>query len=242
VTPGLQPGEWLKWGASGLAGTPGGEVTWGFVAEGTPGSDYCGHYCRGTSLAALPNFYPNPDRDNGTAPMTLSGLQPVFQAAFNAWSAVADVQFRYAGIDDSRRPINDTAATRPMIRIGIYRFDGMAAYFVAAATFAPPPNGRTGAGDLLLNANVGYQRSVAAQDQPLLAFPAGGGLHMSDLYQLALHEIGHALGLGDTMDADAVLWGGGPSPACAPACVWREPRADDVAGAQFLYGPPRPRE
>jgi hypothetical protein len=65
---------------------------------------------------------------------------------------------------------------------------------------------------------------------------------MSDLHQLALHEIGHALGLGDSMDADAVLWGGGPSPACTPACVWRRPRSDDIAGVQFLYGPPRPPE
>lgn len=240
VAPGKQPGEWLKWGDSHRAGTPGGEVTWGFLAEGTPGAEFCGIYCKGKSLAALPNFYPHPESDNSTTPMPLTALRPIFEAALDAWSAVADVRFRYVGVDASLSAIDDPAATTPMIRIGVYRFDGLPAYFVAAATFAPPPNGRSGAGELLLNANVGFQLSTSPPNSPLPAFPSGGGLHMSELYQLALHEIGHALGLGHSMDPDALLWGGGPSPACVPTCVWRTPRADDVAGAQFLYGAPRP--
>jgi len=236
------PNEYSKWGTSKQAGTSGGVVTWGFVAEGTPGSSYCGIYCQGGSSSSLPNFYPNPSSSNATTPLALASLKDVFQAAFDSWSAIADVQFEYVGIDSSHKPINDPTVTSPMIRIGAYSFGGLVAYFVAGETFAPPPNGGTGAGSIFLNTNVGYQLSIDGADTGrLLDFPAGGGLHMTDLYDFAVHEIGHALGLGHSADPDAVMWSG-PQPESAtliPAYGCRSLSPDDIAGARFLYGPAR---
>ena len=65
---------------------------------------------------------------------------------------------------------------------------------------------------------------------------------MTELQLLLLHEIGHAIGLGDSVDADLVLRGGDPSSgSLRREYLWRKPRADDIAGAQFLYGPPKGR-
>jgi hypothetical protein len=237
VAPAGRPGEYLKWGRSLAAGTPGGEVTWGLVAAGTPGGDACGPYCRGTSLGELANFYPTPALDNRTAPAALTEVQAAFQAAFDAWSQVADLQFRYVGIDTSMRPFNDDAASSPMIRIGIFAFDGTWAYSTAAVAFAAPPNLGSVAGDIFLNANVGFQRSRVPDGHEVLDFPAGGGLHLTDLQLLALHEVGHAIGLGDSDAPQSVLFVGITDSALLRSHpAWRVPQADDIAGARFLYG------
>ena len=239
VVPTEKPGEYLKWGPSKLAGTGGGRVTWGFVAAGTPGSDYCGKYCAGTSLDRLPNFYPSPRVDNKTLARTLSSLQPIFQAAFDAWSAVADVQFQYVGIDESLKAVNDPSATSPMIRIGIWSHQGMAAYSCAAVAVPPGLNGGTATGHVFLNANVGYQLSDAPENSRLQEFPAGGGLYMTDLTMLVLRETGHTIGLADSASVDSVMACGRVSATLEPTYLWRKLRADDIAGARFLYGAPR---
>src|SRR6185436_14530989 len=125
------------------AGTPGGIVTWGFMAAGTPGSSYCGTACPGTSTLDLRNFYANPGSSNATSTLNLLSLQSTLQAAFDQWSAVANVQFQYVGIDNSLAPINAPTALIPMIRIGAFAFDNN---FSGAVGFAPPPNGGTGSG------------------------------------------------------------------------------------------------
>lgn len=241
VVPALRPGEYLKWGASRQPGTGGGEVTWGFVAAGTPGSEYCGVFCPGESLGGLPNFYPEPRRGNAVQPLDIERLQPVFQAAFDAWSAVADIRFRYVGVDTSKRPIDDPASRSPMIRIGIWRHAGLAAYFCAAAAYPPGLHGGHGSGHIFLNANVGYQLSDEPDGSRVQDFPLGGGLHMSDLHLLALRETGHTIGLADSRNADSMMCRGDASATLRPTLMWRAPLADDVAGARFLYGPPRQR-
>jgi hypothetical protein len=194
----------------------------------------------GSSEDILPNFYATPGRDNRTTPTTLLSLQAALQAAFDAWSSVADVQFQYVGVDRSMKPINDPTATSPQIRIGVYSFGGLWAYCLAGTAFAAPPNVGTVAGDIFLNANVGFQLSSAPEGSELSPFPVGNGLHMSDVYLLALHEIGHAIGLGDSAAADSVLCSADPpSASLRREYLWRKPKADDIAGAQFLYGPPK---
>jgi len=93
---------------------------------------------------------------------------------------------------------------------------------------------------LFLSTNVGYQLASREENIRLLDFPAGGGLHMTDLYLLALHEIGHALGLGDSTDPNAVMWGGPTGVTLTPIYMRRGLHADDIAGARFLFGPARP--
>ena len=239
VIPLEAPGEVLKWGASHAAGSPGGEVTWGFVAAGTPGSPACLPYCAGDSLDRLPHHYPAPTLGNRTEPLPLARLHEAFQAAFDAWSAVADIRFRYLGVDESRRPFDDPAAGAPMIRIAVFRFAGTWQYCNSAAAFAPPPNLGTLAGDVFINANVGYQMTPAGDGDAPPSFPVPHGLHMTDLRHLALHETGHAIGLGSSDERDAVMCAPSLSVDCSRRVTpWHLPRADDIAGAQHLYGAP----
>ena len=233
------PGEYLKWGTSKKAGTSGGVVTWGIVCAGTPGSSYCGNFCVGASSDTLPHFYVAPEVNNESRHIAIADLQPEIQQAFDAWSLVADVKFQYVGEDRSLKPVNDPTATSPMIRVGIWSFGGVVAYFVAGAAFPPGLNDGYGSGHIFLNANVGFQISRAPEGSRLQDFPEGGGLHMTDLYLLALHEIGHVIGLAGSRDPDSLMWNGGPSAVLSPSYMSRLPRGDDIAGAQYLYGPPR---
>lgn len=228
-------GTYNKWGATELAGTPGGLVTWGFMAAGTPGSAYCGDACPGTSSLALPDFFASPATSNTPTSISLTSLQSTIQAAFDKWSAVANVQFQYVGIDSSMKAINDPTAILPMIRVGAFDFTGSAA-FSGAVGYSPPPNGGTGSGDLLFNTGVGYQLASGAEGSALQQFPAGGGLYMNDISGLVLHEIGHTLGLLHSADGSSVMCGY-PTANCANLDhVTQQLKADDIAGAQFLYG------
>jgi hypothetical protein len=65
---------------------------------------------------------------------------------------------------------------------------------------------------------------------------------MTDLYLFALHEIGHVIGLAGSSDPDSVMRSGTTSATLTPTYLWRTPRADDIAGAQFLYGVPHGRQ
>ncbi|HTT09747.1 MAG TPA: matrixin family metalloprotease [Burkholderiaceae bacterium] len=236
VVPAGGPNEYLKWGASKVAGTPGGVVTWGFLDAGTPGSLYCGIFCEDKSLSTLPNFYPDPRNSNTTTPLTLLSLRAVIQSAFDTWSSVANIQFQYVGVDHSWKPINDPTATSPMIRIGAYPFGGLLAFFCAGTAFGPPPNEGTGAGDVFFNTNVGYQMATDPEGSRLQDFPFSGGLYMTDVYGLALHEIGHAIGLGHSTHSGSVMCDSPNSAALTPAYKRRGLSRDDIAGAQFLYG------
>ena len=226
-----------KWGASLAAGTPGGVVTWGFMAAGTPGSTYCGDTCPGVSTLTLPNFYADPANSNDTSSISLLSLQSTLQAAFDKWSAVANVSFQFVGTDSSGLPINDPAATSPMIRVGAFSFSNS---FSAAVGYSPPPNGGTGSGELLFNTEVGFQLASGPEGSELQLYPAGGGYYMNDINGLALHEIGHTLGLLHTSDASAVMCGY-PTENCSNLDhITQQLREDDIAGAQFLYGTAAP--
>ena len=222
-----------KWGPSNTAGTPGGVVTWGFIATGTPGSAYCGSDCPGSSTLTLPNFYATPAINNTTTALSLLTLQAPLQAAFDKWSAVANVQFQFVGVDNSGLAINDPLAIAPMIRVGAFAFSSG---FSAAVGYSPPPNGGTGAGDLLFNTQVGFQLASGAENSALQLFPNGGGFYMNDIHGLALHEIGHTLGLLHSADNTTVMCGN-PTANCANLIqVTQQLKSDDIAGAQFLYG------
>jgi hypothetical protein len=225
--------DYNKWGASLAAGTSGGVVTWGFVAAGTPGSAYCGDACPGSSVLGLPSFFADPVNNNNISALSLLDLQTTLQAAFDKWSAVADVKFVFVGVDNSGLAINDPAATSPMIRVGAFSFNNS---FSAAVGYSAPPNGGTGSGELLFNTAVGFQLASGAEGSALQQFPAGGGLYMNDINGLALHEIGHTLGLLHSADASTVMCGD-PTASCNNLDhITQQLKADDIAGAQFLYG------
>lgn len=233
-----------KWGDP-AAGT-GTVVYWSLMPVGTGGSDYCQPVCPGSSTLSLDNFYDWSTNTFSTVQLSDPLILGYIQNAFNAWAKAANVTFRYLP-SDSGVPVNDPAAEAPatgQIRIGVFNpgFNGP-----AAVGYAPPPNGfipnssqlATGAGDILFNAAYAYQNPAGAEGSPLDPYPLGGGPFLNDFQGLALHEIGHALGMDHTDVSDAVMCG------YPNACTYddvqtyainRELDADDIAGIRTIYG------
>jgi len=215
-----------KWGVSNTAGTPGGTITWGFIPVGTSGSAYCGDACPGTSLSSI-NIENSPG--TGYTLTALDSLSSVISATFNKWASVANINFSYSGTD-SGLPINDPAATAPDIRIGVFAFNTGG----GAVGYAPPPNGGTGSGDIIFDANSFYAFQSGNDGD---AFPIGSTAP-NDFESLLLHEIGHTLGL-----AHPVYDGSCPVMQVDAACLFKINRtldADDIAGIQYAYGAPVP--
>lgn len=179
-----------KWG-SPVFGT-GATVTWSLMPSGVATDS-------GLSTA-LSVFMP-------------AGYLTQIQAAFAAWSSVANITFTQ--VADSGLPFNDPAATAGDIRIGGHAFDGAGG--TLAHGFFPPVNGSTAAGDIHFDTAETWK----------IGFGGGG----FDIFQVAAHEIGHAIGLAHTGVAASLM-----NPFYTEA--FSGPQADDIAGAQFIYGAP----
>lgn len=186
------PGTIGKWGASGVAGTPGGVVTYSFMATGTSrGVEGSGSYTH------LNDFMP-------------AGWQTEIANAFAAWSAVADIQFME--VADGGGAFNVGAVGH--IRIGGENLGGPGG--TLAHGFYPPNNGVTAAGDIHFDTGDTWK----------IGFGGPG----FDIFFVALHEIGHAIGLDHTGVPNSVM-----NPSYTETLNGLQP--DDIAGAQFIYGP-----
>lgn len=151
----------------------------------------------------------------GLSNTALSAFMPVgFETelvnAFDAWSAVADITF--VQVADLGEAFN-AAQLSGDIRLGGHFFDG--ANGVLAHGFFPPVNGDSAAGDIHFDIGDTWDAGLV-----------GPGF---SIFQVASHEIGHAIGLDHTGVAASLM-----NPSYTEA--YFGPQADDIAGAQFLYG------
>ena len=177
-----------KWGPPAL-GT-GATITWGLMGSGLATD--------GGPSTALATFMP-------------AGFLAQIQAAFDAWEAIANIDFVFAA--DSGLPFNDPGATVPNLRLTGHAFDGPNG--TLAHGFFPPVNGTTAAGDIHFDTaelwKIGF---------------GGPGF---DIFQVAAHEIGHAIGLDHTGVPASLM-----NPFYTEAFAGLQ--ADDIAGAVFIYG------
>jgi hypothetical protein len=185
--------------------TPG---KWGNPAMGTgatvtwslmPTGTSCAAEFAGCTITALSGFMPG-------------GFLAQIQAAFAAWAAVADITFNM--VTDDGTPFNGTCTVGcGDIRIGGHFFDGAGG--TLAHGYYPPVNGNTAAGDIHFDTGDTWK----------IGFGGAG----FDIFQVAAHEIGHALGLDHTGVAASLM-----NPFYTEA--FSGPQADDIAGARFIYG------
>jgi hypothetical protein len=152
---------------------------------------------------------------NVTTDIAGDGERDAVRRAFQTWSAQAGVDFVEVPIENN-----------PVFRVGWHArdhgdgvvFDGPG--HTLAHAFYPPPCGGALAGHCHFDEDETWSNT------------AGAGV---DLESVALHEIGHLLGLDHSQEAGAVM--------NAEFNVGTQKRAltqDDILGIRSLYGPPGP--
>ena len=156
-----------------------------------------------------------PSYGDSVAFTSLNGFLPCFytdvQTAFAAWSAVSDINF--VETTDSNTAFDATGATGD-IRIGAHYFDGP--YNKLAHAYLPY-NYWSGDGDMHFD-----------KDETWSCTTSGG----FDIGLVALHEIGHAIGLFHENTSTVAVMDPSYNPSLATL------QSDDIAGAQAIYGAP----
>jgi hypothetical protein len=150
---------------------------------------------------------------NNVAISSLPNAQACFitdiQTAFAAWQAVSNIKF--VQVADSGSAFNALGATGD-IRIGAHTFDGVSG--TLAHAYFPPPNGNSAAGDIHFDSAENWRCNNTG----------------TDIGVVALHEIGHSIGLNhENTNTIAVM---DPYYNANLAGL----QSDDINGASMIYG------
>jgi hypothetical protein len=234
----LGPGAALKWGGN-TVGTAGGVVTWSLMPDGTT----LDPSTAGLGMSGTSNLSDVFAQVGGSAPALAA-----MQQAFNAWSAVANIQFVQV-TESGVLPFGAAYGGAPVvgsIRIGAFAIAG----FTGAVGYAPPPNGgNTLEGDIIFNASNRFGIPAGNEGDLYELYPASNNFYyLNDFAGLFTHELGHALGLAHSNVPLGVMCGYVDVAFDGSQCAWadpdgdykapitRLPKADDVAGIRYLYG------
>jgi len=233
------PGQASKWGSNTI-GTAGGVVTWSLMANGT-GQDPSVSAFGWSGSSNLSSVY----AQVGGAAAALAAIQ----SAFSAWSSVANITFVQVS-ETGSLPFGaayGSPAVVGNIRIGAFAF--APGDFTGAVGYTPPPNGGTTLeGDVIFNVSNRFGIPAGAEGSLYDLYPPPTGFYLNDFAGLVAHEIGHALGLGHSTVTTGLMCGYVNPAFDGSQCYWadpdgdsqapitRLPKADDIAGIQFLYG------
>ncbi|MFA7386793.1 MAG: matrixin family metalloprotease, partial [Thiohalobacteraceae bacterium] len=151
-------------------------------------------------------FYVNIPGENGA-------WNSAFEAAMNSW---APSGFRFSVVRSSSDPCNTSDR-----RNGVRFHTSVCGSAFGSTTLAVTRSWRTGAKtvetDIVFNSNRNWSLYGGARQSAI------------DFQRVAVHELGHALGLNHEHDAPAIM-----APSVGNV---RTPQADDLAGVRALYGP-----
>jgi hypothetical protein len=148
---------------------------------------------------------------------TAASWENVIIKAAQTWAAKANINLSVVsddGSDTGSGNYEQGASNFGDIRIGAYNGVALGISDLADATYPPPDNNYSIAGDI--NFNTGNTFSI-------------GGFGGYDLYTVALHEFGHAFGLGHSTASNAAMY-----PVYTNAHTGLA--SDDVSGIQAVYG------
>jgi predicted Zn-dependent protease len=168
----------------------------------------------GTSVGGVPsNLFSTLNSD---FPST-AAWQQAFEQAAAIWEQAANINLTL--VSDNGAPEGTSGYQQGDPRFGDIRIAMIPeGYGYLATTNNPPPlNGGTDAGDIFFNSNYNWSSSNGY-----------------DLETVAIHELGHALGLGESTVQGSVMYGyyNGVDTTLS---------SDDIAGLRSIYGaPPAP--
>ncbi|SIO24396.1 Matrixin [Singulisphaera sp. GP187] len=163
----------------------------------------------GTSIGGVPsNLFQSL---NAIAPTTT--WQDQFRKAAAIWQQVAG--FNIVEVPDSGDPVGGVGNQQNDPRYGDIRIGGtpMSMGYLGYALLPPPINGGPDAGDIVMNTSQLWKIN-----------------NDYDLLSVAIHEIGHSLGMGHSAIATADMYSYYNG-------MKQTLQSDDTSGIQYLYGP-----
>jgi hypothetical protein len=166
----------------------------------------------GTSIGGTPSNL----QQTFNASFPTATWQAAIQRAAAVWENVANIEL--VQVPDSGAPIGIAGDQQGDGRFGDIRIGGFAQPSSQLGfAFVPPPfNGGTTAGDIFLNTAQPWQIN-----------------NNFDLEAVAIHELGHDLGMGHSTIATADMY-------ASYSGIKQATTADDAAGIQSIYAAPQP--
>jgi Matrixin len=167
----------------------------------------------GTSLGGIPSNL----QATLNAHFSTASWQAQFADAAAVWEEVANVNFSL--VADNGSPLGVSGNQQDDPRFGDIRIGGyaMSSSILAFAYLPPPANGGTDAGDIFFNTAQSWQINGTTYD----------------LMTVAIHELGHALGMGHSTDTAAAMY---PAYLTTKQAV----DADDISGIRSIYNARQP--
>lgn len=232
-------GAGSKWGDR-IHGTASDVITWTYMNDGTSlhASNPLAAEVNGLSNISL--LRTNIDTTYGSG-----AFNQRIQNAFDTWSAASPGRINFQFVPtDTGAPSGDSSnpnAYAVDIRIGAFTPVANSGFsFSGAVGFGPPGDDLNFpdalAGDIFFNLNAPMFVASGQEDDVFYT----GGVYQNDLEGLILHELGHsAIGLGHPSNGIGDVMFVNDFPACC-SFVNRQLSADDIAGAQTVYGVPEP--